>query len=275
MFEPLKLSIKSFYGLKDLELEITKTILYGPNAVGKSRAIYALTLILNANALPEQYGYELADIDVTVEFGNKQLSVRGGKFICGKLEGSYESVDYCIRDFFKPIEKFALVGYDGMFTYGRVGGGPPEETSSPWDLGFVLKNAEEVEMLELSWAAFTSARRFYRDRVRISSGWINANALSFGEKKTMIIQYFARLYDVVMIESFEGGLHADLAVGLLEWLDENSRYVVIETHSGVILRRAVERGWRVYYLDGKRVTEVTKDNVTNIELFRRELGVYL
>lgn len=274
MLEPLRLLIRSFYGLKDLELEITRTILYGPNAVGKSRAIHALTFMLNMDALPKQYE-KLADIDVTVKFRDKQLSARDGKFMCGGLEGSYESVGHCIRDFFKPIERFALVRYDGIFTYGRVGGGRPEEISSPWNLEFVLENAEEVEVFESSWAAFTSARRFYRDRVRINSGWINVNALSFGEKKAMIVQYFARLYDIVMIESFEGGLHADLAVGLLEWLDENSKYVVVETHSGVILRRAVERGWRVYYLDGKRVIEVTKENVTDIGLFRRELEAYL
>jgi energy-coupling factor transporter ATP-binding protein EcfA2 len=76
---------------------------------------------------------------------------------------------------------------------------------------------------------------------------------------------------IMFVENFESALHVDYVKSLLDVLSEGNVPVIIETHSGLVIKygvRKMEEGerWRVYILeDGSAFTDLTKS-----ELFKRE-----
>jgi hypothetical protein len=54
---------------------------------------------------------------------------------------------------------------------------------------------------------------------------------------------------VVLIENFEAGLHADVVVDLVKQIAESNAVVVLETHSGLVLKAAQRYGLTAYYVE--------------------------
>jgi molybdopterin-guanine dinucleotide biosynthesis protein len=102
--------------------------------------------------------------------------------------------------------------------------------------------------------------------------WIPVVELSYGERKVIAILLVASMadVDVVVIEGFEGGLHFDLAVDLLGTLEDYEKYVLVETHMGILVTSGLKRGWNVYYVSRDGVTRLTKDNILETSLFKDE-----
>lgn len=271
--------MNSFFGLRDVAVEVSKTVLYGPNEAGKSRIMYALAILLHPQLplspylidRPEKVPLELSDVDVSVSVGGREVALRRGRYKCNGVEGSYEALASCIARLL-ALEAYAMLLYNGTVKYGRVGHSPDVGDMS--DVTWLLRDAGVVEAMEPAWTSYTKAERLYYDKAKVSGKWVDVNALSYGAKKTMVLQYLVRFHDIVMVEAFEAGLHADLMIDLLDWITRNGKYMVIETHHGMILQRALELGWKVYYVEDGKAIEVTKENVNDIRLYRAEIETY-
>jgi hypothetical protein len=100
--------------------------------------------------------------------------------------------------------------------------------------------------------------------------WIPIVELSYGERKVIAMLLVASMADVVVVEGFEGGLHFDLAIDLLDTQEDFEKYVLVETHMGVLVTTGLKKGWNVYYVSRDGVTRLTMDNIFETELFKDE-----
>jgi predicted ATPase len=74
---------------------------------------------------------------------------------------------------------------------------------------------------------------------------------------------------MLFIESFDAGLHLDVAASLLKILAYSDVPVVVETHSGIVLRTAVLKQLRYYIFDYGTAT----DNLRSLESLWREVQI--
>lgn len=80
--------------------------------------------------------------------------------------------------------------------------------------------------------------------------------------------------DIVIVEGYDSGLHIDLSIKLLETAEELGRRVVIETHVGLLTTWFLKKGWRSYYFDNGVSREITRENISSMDLFRRERELF-
>jgi len=293
----IKVIIRDFMGLRDVKVEISKTLLYGPNAAGKSRVIYALMNVINHHGLMEYFAREMGetvreelagdydvvvgDTTITVSTEKDSETVKATLFKVVSPRGefgpsSYETVDTYIAEAFKKIgvRKAAWVTDRGDIVIVDVGGSynPPMRVG---DVKALLEKPEEVERVEELWKLFTSAWRFYYGKVRIRDGWISPSLLSAGERKAMTLIYLAKFTDLLIVEAFEGGLHIDMALDLISLLSDEAKYVVLETHYGLAIGKALQHNWNVYYLsEGKAFEVANLRDVARLELLEKEAKIY-
>jgi len=135
----------------------------------------------------------------------------------------------------------------------------------------IIENVEEIayELLSIS-RIFTEAGKIY---VKKRNEWILFNQLAYGERKALTIITAINLADVIFLEAFEAGLHADLIVDLIDYLTKSDKIVVIETHLGLIVTQGVSKGWTAYYIeDGRTIKEISKlAQLRDVNLYRREI----
>jgi len=261
---PIKLVIRDFMGLRDVEVEIEKTVLYGPNAGGKSRVIYALMNTIDRYGLIMYLSWEVGEAvkevlkgNYDVIVGDTTIQVRGEDFKVvspsGEFSGDYDAV---FRHIVEAFESIGVREVAWVTDRGRVVtsvGGKPNLVRT-MDIKDLLEEPGRVETVENLWRLFTSARKFYSDRAKVGDRWIPINMLSAGERKAMVLIYFAKFTDLLAVETFEGGLHIDTALDLISLLSDEARYVVLETHYGLVAGRALEHGWNVYYINSESNT---------------------
>jgi ABC-type branched-subunit amino acid transport system ATPase component len=80
-------------------------------------------------------------------------------------------------------------------------------------------------------------------------GWIPLTHMSYGRKRRLAIEAALAGANVVLIENFEAGLHVDAVVDLIKQIAESNAVVVLETHSGLVLRAAQRYGLAIYYVE--------------------------
>jgi len=105
-------------------------------------------------------------------------------------------------------------------------------------------------------------------------GWQPLSRLSYGERRRLAIEAALAAADVVLIENFEAGLHVDAVVDLVEQIAESDAAVVLETHSGLVLKAAQQRyGISAYYVEPiARLKKI--ERLDDHELFARELSAW-
>ena len=102
--------------------------------------------------------------------------------------------------------------------------------------------------------------------------WIPVELLGYGERRAIALMLAYKYSDLIIVEGFDAGLHADLAVYLLNKLSDKN--VIVETHMGVLLNTALENRWKVYYVYDGEAKEVTRENILSLDLIRREIESY-
>jgi len=101
--------------------------------------------------------------------------------------------------------------------------------------------------------------------------WIPMRHLSYGQRRRLAIEAALETGDFVAVENFEVGLHVDYIAELIKQVAESDAAVVLETHSGLVLRLAMRHGLRAYYIEqeARRI-----ERLDDVELFKRELSAY-
>ncbi len=104
-------------------------------------------------------------------------------------------------------------------------------------------------------------------------GWIPLRHLSYGQRRRLAIDAALEAADLVAIENFETGLHADYIAEIIKQIAGSSATVIIETHSGAVLKLAMRYGFKAFYVEPfMRLRHIDKLDDTSI--FARELSAY-
>ncbi len=104
-------------------------------------------------------------------------------------------------------------------------------------------------------------------------GWIPLSRLSYGQKRRLTIEAALAGANVVLIENFEAGLHVDAVVDLIKQIAESNATVVLETHSGLVLKAAQRYGLATYYVEPlARLRRI--ERLDDPQMFARELSAW-
>jgi len=104
-------------------------------------------------------------------------------------------------------------------------------------------------------------------------GWIPLKNLSYGQKRRLAIEVALQAASFVAIENFEAGLHADYVAELIKQIAESDASVMLETHSGLVLRLAMRYGLNTYHVEEGGVVKPI-ERLDDVGLFQRELAAY-
>ncbi len=104
-------------------------------------------------------------------------------------------------------------------------------------------------------------------------GWAPLRHLSYGQRRRLAIEAALEAADLVAIENFESGLHADYVAELIKQIAESNATTIIETHSGLVLKLAMRYGLNAFYVEPfmklKRI-----ERLDDTQMFARELSAY-
>jgi hypothetical protein len=315
----LTINLQNIGPIKTAEIELGKvTILYGPNAAGKTtvaRAIEYLIKLMNnigveCSKLMELINYStrvgriVSNYEVSLERseGFERVNVtikRGAETLhsggCGV--GNYLTGLHIASDL--GVDSLAWVRYNDVRLI-NVGLPESENSLTLTDLlkpsvimGYISRSTSYTKIasdysrylmdvndaLEL---VVNGRLELQEDKVLFYDGdyYYELDHVAEGIKRTALIIVVKALAErlrelgrspVVFAEGFESALHVDYIKSLLDVLGKGNAPVVIETHSGFVLKYGVRKieeneGWRVYIIeDGNAFTDLTKS-----ELFKRE-----
>ena len=311
--KPAKLLLENIGSSKSVEITLYKTVLYGPNATGKTtvaRAIeYAIKLLggipidcaklmdlithkaTEGRIALEPYEILLRkqeDLQITIKRNSQDLHAgecRGGLYSTGL------HVD--LNDL--GIDMLVWVKYDAMKITG-IGLGSEgvynlTDLFRPSVIGRLINRSASPARIASEYNEYRTAVN--HDLSIVTNGWFDLQDQLFfndhdnyyeldyvadGIKKAALIiasKHIAeRLREsgrkpIMFVESFESALHVDYVKAILDMLDKGNVPVVIETHSGYVLKYAVTNKWNAYVIeDGNAYTDLT-----NPELFKREREV--
>jgi ABC-type branched-subunit amino acid transport system ATPase component len=92
--------------------------------------------------------------------------------------------------------------------------------------------------------------RFVATSVMTGIGWMRLSNLSYGQRRRLAVEAALPAADMVAIENFEAGFHADYVAELIKQIAESSTTAIIEDHSGLVLKLAMRygRGGRIRIL---------------------------
>ena len=268
------IQIKALKMLKDVVIEGEKVVLYGPNGSGKSTVIHLLLLALtklsagryyNGDVLP---GPVLQEAGAVVKFGKFQVEIGRYNLSAKSDDGSWWSNPVTSPDGWRQelvvwhIDEVKARQVGAVRECGTVFGGEETHFASDLEL-FVVRCPEVAKRLYLE---------VYYDRSYDPDlGWIPIRHLSYGQRRRLAIEAALETGDFVAVENFEVGLHADYIEELIKQIAESDAAVVLETHSGLVLRLAMRYGLHAYYIeqDARRI-----ERLDDVELFKRELSAY-
>jgi len=138
---------------------------------------------------------------------------------------------------------------------------------------------DEFDITDFAIVDPTVARRLYMeayyDRVYDEDrGWLQIRELSYGQRRRLAIDAALEKsgIDLIAVESFESGLHADYIAQLIKEIAESNASVVIESHSPLTLKLAMRYGLHAYYVEDGHLRRI--ERLDDYQLFSRELSAY-
>ena len=301
----MMLRVNNYKVIKNAEIEVGKTILYGPNSSGKSSIIYAL-LTLTTSKHPDEnvervikHGVDEANIAIHhgesfIEYSGKDRLYRcrhGSKNVEGS---SIEFVEDCVKEFWRSlgIGRIGHVAIDKMYVFDVPRGDiisyrekdlseamlDVEDPMNPENWYRLLSHPEVVSgrVAKDLWD-ICGIERIYGPFVRIDGKWLPIYVLSDGLKRAILMIIAMHHSDLLIIEGFENSLHIDLIVYLLNRFEAyEDKKMIVETHSGIVVlsRKMIPEKWQAYYVDRGAVKEIAKKSMRDINLLRREIEAY-
>lgn len=289
--------VEDYRVLKRAEVAIDKVVLYGPNGAGKTTLMEAIGYLLAEEPPTEQL--KLKFTGKSFRIGVKdvvEVAWRDGSYVLAVWEGgqlrerqrSGNPYDYgfreALREAFReggvPVGRAAWVAPDAVITtheqYKQY-----NYASSSGDIRLpmleldVIEEIEDIasELLGIYRIAPVTGRGYETYVKRSGVGWIPFQHLAYGTRKALAMLFAERLADILFIETFEAGFHADLVVTLLKHLSEFNGPVFIETHLGLVVAHALSRGWKAYYVEKGSTKKELKsiEDLRDAELFRKEI----
>jgi ABC-type cobalt transport system, ATPase component len=262
----MRLVIKRL-GRVNAEIEGEKVVLYGPNGSGKSMIVRLVALALSKLgespyrdvSLPKQI---LQEAEAVIRLGREELVVAGGHLVFRGTGASLSDSD----EFFGVME-FVIWHIDEQ---KAVQLGQVERCGSVFE-GYEVR-FEEGFAVSCPWVARELGDVYYSHVYDPDLGWVPIADLSYGQRRRLAIEAALATGDYVFIENFEAGLHVDYLRELVEEVAESKAAVVVETHSGLVLKFAKQHGFSLYYVDMDGVKKI--ERLDDAELFKRELAAY-
>ncbi|HDJ89094.1 MAG TPA: ATP-binding protein [Thermoprotei archaeon] len=301
-----KLYLKGYKVARNLYAEVGKTILYGPNAAGKTAIMEAIAYILSPtanrigdkelitiNGIHEDFEIKikLANGEIALEYKHPFFEVRS--FLKTEYEhipSEYEGKSIDDEGMTSYIKR--LLGISGAGLKGKIAWIDSSilyisglksydylKYHQELQLPIISSALEIVERIEEDIYQILPISRIFTDGYDIYvkheeyGKWISFQNLSYGERKAIAIIFAANLADAIFIEAFEAGLHADLIVDLINYLSKYDKIIIIESHLGLVVAQGVARKWMAYYLeDGRTLKEIKELNqLRDAELYKREI----
>jgi ABC-type arginine transport system ATPase subunit len=268
------IQIKALKTLRDVVIEGDKVVLYGPNGSGKSTVIHLLLLALTKLSAGQHYNSDvlprpvLERAEAVVKFRKFHVEISGYNLSAKSDDGKLWSSPVTSPDGWGQglvvwhIDEVKARQVGAVRECGTVFGG--EEAHFVGDLELFVVRCPEV------------ARRLYLEVYYDRSydpdlGWIPLRHLSYGQRRRLAIEAALETGDFVAVENFEVGLHVNYIAELIKQIAESDAAVVLETHSGLVLRLAMRYGLHAYYIEqvARRI-----ERLDDVELFKRELSAY-
>ena len=157
------------------------------------------------------------------------------------------------------------------------------------ELEDALSSEHLAERVEQTLQALLEVERLHvaRDtvKVKVAGNWVGLDDLASGFRKALrlvtaleaaqLAKEWTGRDAVVVIEEFEGKLHYDLAVVLIDYMTRLDVTVILETHAMLHARAALTRGWAVYYVkNGETHQLASREDLRRTELFETEYRAY-
>ncbi len=276
----LKFSIKKLPPLefdKPATIDINKTILYGPNGVGKSNIIRILLTLLLGDDISIKYLIEEMPIDrlknntdATLYTDKGSIELSNGKYIIKRENKEFVRERLSIDE----IERII-----GLKTVGRIIGDHMITNRGEidiWKSDEIERLTEEAEFSEkiIDFLIDLGIERLYYKKYRENGEWREIQFLPYGFRRALMILYTLEHNDVIFIEGFENGMHIDLTRKIIEYIDieYKDKIVIIETHNSLPLKLGVLKRWSVYYIDRNLIKKLSGiEDLRDITLFKKEI----
>lgn len=305
----MMLKIDNYKIIRSAEVEIGRTILYGPNSSGKSSIVYAL-MVLASSGHPDDdidriigYGAEEANIAIQHSGSYIEYSGRDRLYRCkhGSEDVEGRSIEYignCVKEFWRSvgIHRIGHVAIDRMYVFeipsGKIVSYKEKykeenvfeavlDIRNPLDPRSWSRLLEHPQVIsgrvaEDLWD-ICGIEKIYGPFVRIDGKWMPINVLSEGLRRAILMIIAMHHSDLLIIEGFENSLHIDLIVYLLNRFEAyEDKKIIVETHSGTVVlsRKMIPEKWQAYYVDRGTVRKLTKEAMKEISLLRSEREVY-
>ncbi|MGB9705581.1 MAG: AAA family ATPase [Pyrobaculum sp.] len=268
------IEVSNFKQIENAIVEIDekgKLLLYGPNGSGKSSLIQAFASLLShisedvnakkvlSRLLPEslqsfiRFGADRAVVSAEIDDKRFRLEIDRRTGVALHVDG--ERGEARLRLSLSYVAPCS-VGNSLVEDLLDVDLCPP---------GISIRNAEVAEWVR-SKLYLLGLEDVYLNVVKERGRWIDMQHLACG-----FVRVFGLLLaaygepDVLIADSFETGLHYDLAVDVIEFLTSLPSFVILESHIGLSVKAALKRGWSVYYVkEGEFVRISNMDELKKI-----------
>lgn len=306
MYKKTILKINGYKAIRNqFRIELGKIVLYGPNGAGKSSIIEVTSALLgndelfNYDAIHDNFYLEILSMDKNENFLSSGKIVRkeGDKYLItiekrgGKRR---DELTYSLPSAFEVLSselrlKKSIALIDSCSISANYSGRSEQlniclmSSSSDTDFSFLgitdLVKFEKIlfDAFEIDGPKLASRNKW----MFMQNGeWIPVESLAYGFKRSILMLLAVIISEALFIESFEAGLHIDLASNLLHYLTAygNDKTIVLETHSGIIMTLAtLDEKWKAYYLEnGEAIKELKNiEDLRDTSLYKKEYESYI